>query len=186
MKQLRVLVTALLVLVFVLLGFVPVVQGVREADLDFYGAAYEVNRDISGNLYVSDPGAQKIWKINPSSGNYVTYSFSQSVRDAQIDNSNRIWWTNNSDTFGYVNPSNSTVTQWTLTSDAPYTLQALTPDNQGGVWIGEFGGDRLFHFNPVSLSLCVYDFGPIGGLYARDLVFQPGFQSGYLWLDQWV
>ncbi len=185
MKVTRFLVTLGLVLVFVLLGFVPAVQGVKEYGLDSYGKPYEVNSDSLGKVYVSDADAGKIWRLDPALDTYMSYQVSRSVRDAQKDSSGRIWWADGSGTFGYVSTPMSY--QWTLSADPPYYLQALAPDDQGGVWLGEAdgGGDlnnisRLFYFKPSENNkLCTYIL-PYGA-FTHDIIFK----DGYLWLGQW-
>lgn len=185
MKLPRVLPTVILVLVLAVLGSVPAVQAVQQAALVGGGPAYELNRDSLGNLYISDAGAYKFWVINPSSGTYKTYSFGRSVRDAQIDNYNRIWWADGGDTFGYVNPITNGVMQWTLDTAGPYSIQTLYRDNAGGVWLGESDGWRLFHITPNNASypsswrLCSFTFGDIG-VYTQDMIYQ----AGYLWVGQ--
>ncbi len=187
MKNLRVMAGAALIVVFVLLGIAPPVQGVQEIALDYNATPYEVNRDSSGKLYVSDAGTYKIWQLNPGNDTFQSYPIGRIVRDAQPDSGGRIWWTDGSDTFGYVLSGSTLVYKWTLTSDPPYTLQALAPDNQGGVWLGEVEGggsdnatSRLFYFDTHDNSICVYRLP--NGTFTHDMVYH----DGYLYLGQWV
>ncbi len=187
MKYPRIMTASALIVVFVLLGIAPPVQGVQQIGLDYSSTPYEVNRDSSGKIYISDTGAYKIWQINPGNETYQSYPIGRSVRDAQPDSSGRIWWTDGSATFGYVPSGSPLVYKWTLTDDPPYTLQALAPDNQGGVWLGEVEGggsdhatSRLFYFDTQDNTICVYKL-PYG-TFTHDMVYH----DGTLWLGQWV
>ena len=180
MKLPRVMAIFLLVLVLAMLAFIQPVKGVQQAGLDRGGDAKEVNHDSLGYLYVSDAIPGKIWQIRASDGSFETYSLGHKVRDAQMDNNNRIWWVNDSDSFGYVTPGSPVTTRWTLTSGPNNFIQTLVPDGLGGVWLGEYDDPgRLFHFNPYDKLLCQYNLP--GRAYTHDLVYQ----SGYLWLGNW-
>ncbi len=180
MKRVRFAAAFALVFLMPILTFVPPVQGVQQAGLDPGGDAQEVNHDYQGYLYVSEASVGKIWEITASDGSYKTYTLGHQVRDAQLDNWNRIWWVSDSDSFGYVTPGTPREYRWILSADAPYFLHTLAPDGDGGVWLGEsdFPG-RLFHFSPSDGNLCQYDLPEGAGI--NDMVYQ----SGILWLSDW-
>ena len=47
---------------------------VREDSLAPTGIAYEINPDAHGNLWITDYGANQIWRVHPATGAVTVYS----------------------------------------------------------------------------------------------------------------
>ncbi len=130
---------------------------------------WELNRDASGTLYVSDYQLPAVVTVNPTTGSYTRYRFDPyalpflTPSDAKPDSSGVIWWSDYYAGFGTINPSTNQVTYWNLSG------LALKPggfafDLTGRVWFTQPGRTKLLRFNPVSNELCQFEVGG-GGNY---------------------
>ena len=63
-----------------------------ELPLDEAGAAYEINRDAQGSLWITDIGAGEIWQLDPAGGVYTIYHGISDPVDARRSETGDIWW----------------------------------------------------------------------------------------------
>jgi streptogramin lyase len=134
----------------------------REAPLHPDGAAYEVNQDAQGHLWISDYGADEIWHIRPADGGYTRYLAIETPSDARVDTAGNLWWSEGAaGRFGQLNLSTGLATWWPAAgADALYGTQV---DPDGAFWTAASGDPLLFRFRPASKELCTYTL-PDGGL----------------------
>jgi streptogramin lyase len=169
------LLTLGLVLVLALVVSVSV-RSMEAEEADLPGTTYEINRGVSGDIYVSNYSAGEIWHI-AASGTYTVYEEVWGVRDAKPDATGDIWFTNYAQTFGRVDISSQTVVTWTLPQ--AQNLGGLAIDDDGKVWFSQWFGLDLYRFDPVSTQICTYTL-PLGA-YSEYIVYDAGF----LWLANW-
>ncbi len=152
----------------------------EEAELNPAGEAYEINRDSQGMLYVSDYGSGEIWKINPGYESYAVFGNLGEALDAQPDANGKIWFTDDVDSFAFLDPTNQQGLRWIL-GNSELSLQAIAFDLAGNVWIAEGFGQtsKLNRFNPTTHEWCPYSLP--GGSYAYDLIYD----NGILWQTNW-
>jgi virginiamycin B lyase len=151
----------------------------HEAALNPDGAAYEVNRDDRGDLWISDDGAAEIWQVNPPTGAYTVYQGLSHASDARMDAAGSVWWTDASadNKLGRISLGAGKVTTWTLTATGK--TWGIGFDEAGNVWTTDFNDGVVFRFTPGSGDkgeLCAYpmpDAGTSDYILARD---------GALWL----
>ncbi len=173
----------LLIALFLALGSaVPAAanMGVGEATAGLSNSAlWELNRDMSGSLYISDYQLPAIVVVNPSTGAYTRHTFSLSAAfvvtpsDAKPDANGNIWWSDYFSAFGRLNPSTSQVTYWDLAALA-LAPAGLAFDTSGRVWLTQRQNTRLLRFNPSTNELCRFDVGGGG-----DYIIAYG---GWLWI----
>ena len=119
-RNLRILLTLILTVaaLSLLLWSIASAGGItgQEAALDQSGAAYEVNRDERGDLWVSDNGAGEVWQIHPPTGAYTVYQGLSNANDARVDVAGSIWWTDSTfdNKLGRISPGEGKVTTWKL------------------------------------------------------------------------
>ena len=65
----------------------------RETPLNPDGYVYEVFRDDSGELWISDYFVDEIWRVNPTSGAYTIYSDLVGASDGRTGGDGLLWWT---------------------------------------------------------------------------------------------
>lgn len=130
---------------------------------------WELNRDASGTLYISDYQLPAVVTVNPATGSYTRYRFDPFASpfltpgDAKPDGSGFIWWSDYFSTFGRINPSTNQVTYWNL-SGLSLKPGGFVFDSSGRVWFTQPGRTRLLRFNPTNNELCQFEVGG-GGNY---------------------
>lgn len=130
---------------------------------------WEVNRDASGMLYVSDYGQPAIVVVNPTTGAYTRYTFSLGASfyitpsDAKPDANGAIWWSDYFSAFGRINPNTAEVTYWDVSA---LSLQpgGFAFDTSGRVWLTQRYKTDLLRFDPTNNQLCRFTVGG-GGNY---------------------
>jgi streptogramin lyase len=154
-----------------------------EADLTPSKIASEINLGSDGYLYVSEDEANRVWKINPSDGNAISYLLNEAgVLDAKSDATGNIWWTDGATTFGHINSSGTlTVTTWQAPED--HNLYGVTFGQDGKVWMTEWFGaaSRLYRFDPMLMELCTYTLPLDASSYSYYILHE----GGKLWLANW-
>ena len=157
---------------------------VEEASLT-QGIVYEIHRDATGNLYMTDWGAGQIWRVDPTTGAYTRFSGLGAPNDGQPDSAGNIWYTDyNSPVLGRISPGpNPTLTTWNLSSWDParmYSLGGLAFDVNGWVWFSEWdeaSDQLLYRFRPDTMELCGYSL-PGTGNHSYYVLYAAGF----IWL----
>lgn len=154
---------------------------VQEANLAPGGQAYEINRSLTGTLYVSDNQANEIWRIDPISGAYTVYQ-GITPQDAKPDANGDIWWADGAEVFGRINVQADTKTTWAAGLAGEVNLWGVAFDADGYTWLSEWFGfsSRLFRFNSTNNELC--SFTPTGGFSSYYLIHD----DGELWLGNWA
>ncbi len=165
---------------------------------------WELNRDTSGVLYISDYQLPAVITVNPTTGSYTRYSFDPYTTpfltpgDAKPDASGAIWWSDYYSSFGRINPSTNQVTYWDL-SGLFLKPGGFAFDSSGRVWFTQPGQTRLLRFNPTSNELCQFEVGGggnyliayggqlwIGDSYARRILrFDPATNQLGRWVLPW-
>jgi uncharacterized repeat protein (TIGR01451 family) len=116
----------------------------------------ELNRDATGTLYLSDPGTNRLWLVEPPTGDYTVYLV-DAPSDAKPDAQGQIWWTNGANLFGRLDPQTDTLTTWVVAPDGEANLWGLDFDAAGRVWLVEWYLGAVRSFDPTSNELCTYD-----------------------------
>lgn len=149
-----------------------------EAGLHPSGAAYEINPDDEGLLWISDFGAGQVWGVDPDSGSYEVYSVLGSPIDArQADG--WLWWADGvNNLLGRVSTSDGAYTHWQVTGVEGYYGTAL--DAEGRLWATDASSPLLYRLDPGQAELCAYPL-PDGGMSYYVLP-----SAGYLWLGDWI
>jgi streptogramin lyase len=173
-----------LLLAALALALIPIVLSsasslaLEEADLTAFGQVYEINRGADGQLYISDYGAQELWRVDPVTGAYTVYAVGR-VTDAKANGAGDMWWADAADGFGTMPVTGDTMTSWMLGDGQQ--LNGVAFDDSGHVWLSEwFGGSsKLYRFDPDTTEMCAYALP--GGSYSYYLLHD----SGYFWLINW-
>jgi streptogramin lyase len=143
-------------------------------DLTTGGAAYEVNPDAEGNLWVSVYEADEIWQVDWAGGTYTIYHDLAGAGDGKRGTAGHVWWTGYDDGWlGRLSVDSGTVTTWTIPG-AEYPW-GIAFDDAGRVWVTDDGGPRVYRFDPATTEVCTYTYD---GGYSDYVVFD----SGALWL----
>lgn len=140
---------------------------VNDTPLEYAVLPYEVNRDATGKLYITDWGGGLIWRVeDPASGIYARFGIGGAPNDARPDGAGNIWFTGySSRRLGRVNAgAGASVTRWDIDPGrSDYNLAGLAFDDMGRVWFTEWGGPEvnpvplLYRFDPgAGKELCVY------------------------------
>jgi streptogramin lyase len=148
----------------------------QEAPLNPNGAAYEVNIDSTGQLWISDLDAGEIWGVNPGTGAYTVYQGIQALSDARRDASGMVWWGDwDEGRFGRLDPATGDATWWV----APGVIGLYgtqVDDGTGDFWVAGRDAPYLYRFDPGTSQLCTYTL-PLSGT-----AYYPLVQNGMVWL----
>ncbi|MDW8319023.1 MAG: hypothetical protein RMN53_14430 [Anaerolineae bacterium] len=135
--------------------------GVGEATAGQSGSAlWEINRDASGTLYISDYMLPAILVVNPTTGAYTRYTFSLTASfviapgDAKPDSSGHLWWSDYYSSFGRLNPNTLQVTYWEVLSSLNLAPGGFAFDGSGRLWFTQYNRPQLLRFNPSNNELC--------------------------------
>ena len=163
---------------------------VAEHLLTSRGVAYAINRDVLGNLFITDWKLGEVWRVNPTTGAYTLFSGLGSTLDAKPDPVGDIWLTSYWNPYlSRVNTTTNppTMTTWDLSAWDPgraYKLSGVAFDNLNRVWFSEWGDisdtQLLYRFDPITNQLCGYTLP--GGNHGWYLLYQ----APYLWLSDWI
>lgn len=149
-----------------------------ETSLNPFGEPFEINRDASGHLWVSDNRADEIWQLNPTTGVYTVYEGAANVTDARRDPSGDVWWTDfTGNRLGRISLSTNSLTLWSL--GAAGNPRGTAVDDAGRVWATDSFAPHVYGFNPGTTELCTYtvpDNGASVYMVAR---------AGEIWLGDW-
>jgi streptogramin lyase len=148
----------------------------QEAPLNLNGGAYESNIDTSGQLWISDLGADEIWGVNPGTGTYTVYEGIQAPSDARRDSSGVVWWGDwDEGRFGRWNPATGGAT-WCVTPGATGLYGTQIDEVTGDFWVVSNFEPYLYRFQPGANQLCTYT------LPLSTTVYYPQFHNGSIWL----
>ncbi len=159
----------------------------QEADLYSGGNAAGIYKGADGTLFILDQELE-LWEVNPQTGDYKDFYpvGGDELMDISLEDENKVWWVDNTVTFGNLNLTNGSTESWDIVvadfmlDGQPLQLGPLIyEDNQ--VWLASFYGPKfgIFKYAPVTQDLCLYPFTK--GLYASDLIEQ----GGRLWALDW-
>jgi streptogramin lyase len=170
-------------LIFIIIGLfallVLAIFVVREwlgskPSLNPQGAAYELNIDDRGELWVSDMTAGEIWQINPVDGSYQVYSVYDSPVDAR-QSDGWLWWADGrSNVISRISISDDTFTQWQI-PDA-FGFLGTNLDAQGRFYATDSSNPFLYRLDPSESNLCIFS---LPGFGASNYIVREG---DYLWL----
>jgi len=150
----------------------------QETDLNPAGEVYEMNPDAAGNLWISDYGANQIWRVDPTTDAYTIYEDMTSAADARMDVSGDVWWTDvDNNDLGRISLSANEVTIWSLGAEG--YPQGLAFDDAGHVWVADWYYPNLHRFDPASGELCTCTL-PLAGSSFYILA-----RGGHVWLGDW-
>ncbi len=165
------------------LGHVPVARadsGVSETALDPAGAAYEVNADAQGLLWISDYDKGQVRGLYAEDGYFEVYPVLGHPSDARHDGTH-LWWVDAaSNIVGRASTADGTVTRWAVPGAAGFFGTAL--DAAGRLWFTAADASQLYRLDAAAApaELCTYTL-PDGGQSA----YLAG-QDGYLWLGDHI
>jgi streptogramin lyase len=181
MMSARRLPLALLAGLAISLAFSPGAQGdlaTLEADLNLSGAAYEINADDQGWLWISDLAAGQVWGVEPSSGHYSVYAVSGSPSDARHAGG-WLWWADGaSNVLGRVSTRNGTVTRWAVPGADRFYGTAV--DAGGRLWATDADSAQVYRLDADQAELCTF------ALPDDGMSFHILRDGGYLWLGDWI
>lgn len=172
---------AVLAVLAVCLGVAPSARtdlDAFEAALNPSGAAYEINPDEQGLLWISDFDAGQVWGVDPAGGFYKVYAVFGSPSDARHAEG-WLWWADGvSNILGRVSTLNGAVTRWEVPGVSGFYGTAL--DAQGRLWVTDANSAFLYRLDPDGAELCTFSL-PSGGMSSYVIS-----DAGYLWLGDWV
>jgi streptogramin lyase len=170
-------------LLFILLGMITLiilaVLVVREwlgskPSLNPKGAAYELNVDDLGQLWISDMAAGEIWQVNPVDGSYKVYSVSGSPVDAR-QSDGQLWWVDGrSNVLSQISVSDGTFTQWQVPDS--YGFLGTSLDANDRFYATDASNPFLYRLDPSESSMCIFS---LPGFGASTFIVRNG---DYLWL----
>jgi streptogramin lyase len=162
------------VALFFLLVVIAGASGLELEEADLPGTVYEINPGTAGDIYASNNSASEVWRID-ASGAYTVYEGIGSATDAKLDSAGDIWYTDSGLSFGRIDVSSEIRTTWTLSG--AQNLGGLAFDDAGGVWLTQWFGQDIYHFDPSATVVCTYSVGAPSE-YVR-------YDQGELWLASW-
>lgn len=171
---------AILACLTVTLGHVPAAcadSGVSETALDPAGAAYEVNADAQGLLWISDYDRGQVRGLYPEDGYFEVYPVLGHPSDARHDGTH-LWWVDAaSNIVGRASTDDGTVTRWAVPGAGGFYGTAL--DTAGRLWFTAAAASQLYRLDAsvAPTELCTYTL-PNGGQAAYL-----ARQADYLWLN---
>lgn len=151
---------------------------VSEAALNPTGAAYEINADDQGFLWISDYDAGEIWGVDPATGSYEVYPVGGAPSDARHVG-DTLWWADGeTDVLGRASTLDGAYTHWRVPGVAGFYGTAL--DAQGRFWAVDYSGPFLYRLDPALPQLCTIIL-PDDGM--SDYLLR---QDGYLWVGDYM
>jgi streptogramin lyase len=150
-----------------------------EMDLNPAGAAYEINPDAGGSLWISDYGAGQIWQVE-ASGAYTVYPVApvSAPSDARRHGSGDVWFADGeTNGLGRLSPASLELTIWAIPDTEGLYGTAIDPT--GRIWVTDATNPRLYRFEPSSGQICTYTL-PNGGFSDYVLAHQQE-----IWLGDW-
>jgi streptogramin lyase len=146
---------------------------VSEADLATDGAAYEINPDAQGMLWISDYSTGEVWGVDPTSGAYTSYDLGGAPVDArQADG--WLWSADGlSNSLYRVSTSNGDYTQWEVPDS--YGFLGTSLDADGRFYATDNVFPYLYRLDP-SGELCIFD------LQVDSASYYMVRHGNYLWL----
>jgi len=128
-----------IIFLFIILGIAVPARAslpVGEALLNNRGAAYEINTDHEGWLWVTDMDAGEIWHINPNGGAYNIYPVGGQPMDARRSDT-LFWWADgDSNILGRAEVTSGVYTLWQIPSAESFFGTAI--DYAGNLWAAEW------------------------------------------------
>lgn len=131
----------------------------REASLNSTGAAYEINLDAQGQLWITDYGSTldqgEIWQVNPATSSYTVYMTIPNPSDARRDPNGNLWWVDAiNGRIGELPAGTADGLLWDLPVGAkPY---GTAVDEYGRLWVSDSLNPALYRFEPGTNNLCAY------------------------------
>jgi streptogramin lyase len=151
----------------------------QETPLDPAGAAYEVNPDRDGNLWVSDNTAGEIRAYAPDGSSVSIYSGLGAVSDARAAPNGLVWYVDQENRrLERLDPSAKNQVFWQLPPGGNSGFGTAF-DQLGRVWVSDFNQSMLFRFDPVSNQMCSLDTSALAIGGSPYLVPE----DGWLWLS---
>ena len=159
MSRLSRIVALILTLLIMLVLAVPAFADLsaQETPLSPTGAAYELNLDSQGTLWVSDGYVGEIWAFDSASGAYTTYKVQGAPSDARGDGAGAAWWANfGSNQLSRLSTSDDRVTTWKIPSAKSLNNTAL--DGSKYVWASDSSAPSIYRLDPTTTTnnLCSY------------------------------
>jgi streptogramin lyase len=144
-------------LTFILLGVASQTRAALEAHelpLNSLGAAFEINADDQGWLWISDYGAGEVWGLAPQDRLYKVYPVGGAPSDARHDGE-YLWWADDqAGSLGQVSTQDGSYTRWQVPGVAGFYGTALDP--QGRLYAIDFDRPYLYRLDPAAGQLCTY------------------------------
>lgn len=151
----------------------------QETPLDPAGAAYEVNPDSQGILWVSDSAAGEIRRVDPSDGGYTIYHVGGLPSDARSDGAGMLWWADTaSGKVGRLTTADGKASLWTIPGSSGVYGTAL--DGSGRLWVTDNSLSFLYRLSLSASEVCTYTLPMIA---ASDYLVAAGSQ---VWLEDRV
>lgn len=133
----------------------------QEAPLKADGLAYEVRRDSTGKLIVSDfgtgfTGGGEIWQIDPSTSVYTLYQNLDGPSDGRRDEAGNLWWADVLGDYLALLPAGSAeMSRW----DVPDVvgLFGTQIDASDRFWVIDAYGAKLHSLDASQNELCSYN-----------------------------
>jgi virginiamycin B lyase len=137
---------------------------------------YGITTTPNGDVYYASLAGSHIARINPQTGEATVIeppTPRQGARRVWSDSKGRVWvseW--NVGQVGMYDPAKNVWREWKLPGDHPQTY-AVYVDENDQVWLSDFGGNALVHFDPVTEKFDVY---PLSSSPAniRQILGRPG------------
>ena len=149
-----------------------------ETGLNPAGAAYEINADDQGWLWISDYDAKQVWGIDPTGENYQVYSYPGlgSPSDARRDG-DWLWWVEGSSNFiSRISTNDGAFTRWQVSGATRFYGSAV--DSEGRLWATSRSSSLLYNIDPELGVQCSFLL-PEGGMSYYAL-----HHNGELWLGE--
>jgi streptogramin lyase len=152
---------------------------VSEVDLNTDSAAYEINPDLSGILWISDFTAGQIWGVNPTSGHYDVYNVTGYPGDAR-QAGGYVWWADGlSNIIGRVSTGGDhPFTKWVVSSANAFYGTNL--DDLGRMYTVDSVDPVLYRLDADGGKICAFD---LPGSGASTYIVR---SQGYLWLGDGI
>ena len=112
--------------------------------------------DGKESIWISDPGAPRIWEFSLESEEFTAHEFNGAVSVfLTVDPQGRIWFNDpGQNQIGYYDPANSKITTITLPKITPVTQDSRTifvqSDFDGNIWIAVQNKDKILKYIPDS------------------------------------
>lgn len=144
-----------------------------EGELNPDGAAFEINPDDQGWLWISDFDAGQIWGLEIASGFYEVYPVLGAPGDARRVGDDLWWADGQTGILGRVSTIDGVYTRWNV--DGVGGFYGTAVDAQGRLWAVDSVEPYLYRLNPDAGELCAFSLPQEGNL---DYLLH---QAGYLY-----